>query len=49
VCSTAEDLNLGAAVCSMMAALVEGLVVPAGAALKTGLGAKPPLELPCIG
>lgn len=33
----------------MMAALVEGLVVPAGAALKTGLGAKPPLELPCIG
>ncbi len=32
-----------------MEALVEGRAVLAAEALKTGLGAKPPLELPCIG
>ena len=51
VCKTGEPdaLNLGSEACCMIDALVEGRAVPAAAARKTGLGAKPPLELPCTG
>ena len=44
-----DGLNLGPDACCMIDALVDGRAVLLAAALNTGLGAKPPLELPCTG